>query len=377
MVSMRFSTLLLACTLLALPAHADDEIVIGTIYPLSGGLALDGQSNLNGARLAADEINAAGGLLGKKVKVLSEDGACNPAQSVSAAEKLLTKDNVVALLGASCSSATGAVAETIRKYNRPLITGVSTAERLTEEGNPWFFRATTTTKLNGMSLGKTLMEVTKAKKVAFVVTSDDWGRSAAPAYGEAFKALGATVVATEFFDRAQTDLTEYLTKARAAGADAVFSVGGFQNAGNLTSQARQIGFNGPIMGEGAFCTEPWAKLVGAFTNNVIGILEWVPGIDDAANKTFTEGYKKAFKEAPTKFSAAGYNTAHILMDAIKRANSTEPEALRKALAATDYTGIMGNYKFDQKGQGYNFNMFLVKWQNGDSAVLEATKISKQ
>lgn len=354
------------------------DIVIGGVFPLTGGVSYDGQTDMNGAKTAAEEINAAGGVLGRKIKFVAEDGACNPGNSVSAAEKLISQQKVVALIGALCSSATGAVAETVRKYKIPLISGVSTAERLTEEGNPWFFRATTTTKLNGMSLAQTLLDMAGGgKKVAFIVTSDDWGRSAVAAYGEAFKKLGATVVATEYFDRNDTDFTEHLTKIRAAKPDVIFSVGGFQNAANVTTQARQLGLTMPILGEGAFASDSWAKLVGGFTTNTVGILEWVPGIADEANTRFIENYRKAIGEMPTKFSAAGYNTMHILADAIRRAGSTDPEALRKALAETDYKGIMGRYRFDAKGQAYDFDVLLVEWKDGKSVVKRKAEIAKQ
>jgi branched-chain amino acid transport system substrate-binding protein len=361
----------------AAQANAQD-IVIGGVSPLTGGVSYDGQTEMNGAKTAVEEINAAGGVLGRKIKFVTEDGACNPSQSVAAAEKLVSQQKVVALVAALCSSGTGAVAEVARKYKIPQITGVSTAERLTEEGNPWFFRATTTTKLNGTSLGQPILDmVGGAKKIAFIVTSDDWGRSAVTAYGEAFKKLGASVVATEYFDRNDTDFTEHLTKIRAAGPDVIFSVGGFQNAANVTIQARQLGITIPILGEGAYCSDPWAKLVGGFTQNTVGILEWVPGLDDEMNKKFIENYQKAFKELPTKFSAAGYNAMHILADAIRRAGSTEPEALRKALAETDYKGIMGRYRFDAKGQAYDFNVFLTEWKDGKSVVKKTAQIAKQ
>jgi branched-chain amino acid transport system substrate-binding protein len=373
------SAMVLAAVLgLGTVGAAAQEIVIGAVYPLTGGVSYDGQTDLNGAKTALDEINAAGGVLGRKLKLVAEDGACNPSQSVAGAEKLISQQKVVALLGALCSSATGAVSETVRKYKIPLMSGVSTAERLTEEGNPWFFRATTTTKLNGASLAKPLLDMAGgAKKIALIVTSDDWGRSAVTAYGNAFKALGASIVATEYFDRNDTDFTEHLTKIRAAAPDVIFSVGGFQNAANVTIQARQLGITVPILGEGAFCSDPWAKLVGGFTGNTIGILEWVTGIDDEVNKRFIENYRKAFNELPTKFSAAGYNTMHILAEAIRRAGSTEPDALRKALAETDYTGIMGRYRFDAKGQAYDFNVFLVEWKDGKSVVKRTAQIAKQ
>jgi branched-chain amino acid transport system substrate-binding protein len=216
-----------------------------------------------------------------------------------------------------------------------------------------------------------------AKKVAFIVTSDDWGRSAVTAYGDAFKKLGVNVVGTEYFDRNDTDFTEHLTKMRVAAPDVIFSVGGFQNAANVTMQARQLGLTVPILGEGAYCSEPWAKLVGGFTDKTIGILEWVSSLDDGANKTFIQNYQKAFKELPTKFSAAGYNTMHILADAIRRAGSTDPEALRKALAETDYTGIMGRYRFDPKGQAYGFDVFLAEWKDGKSVMKSKAQIAQQ
>jgi branched-chain amino acid transport system substrate-binding protein len=110
---------------------------------------------------------------------------------------------------------------------------------------------------------------------------------------------------------------------------------------------------------------------------VVGILEWVPGIDDAVNKRFVEGYQKMFKEPPTKFSAAGYNTMQILAEAIRRAGSTDAEAVRKAISETDYAGIMGNFKFDAQGQAYNFNIFLAEWKDGRSTVLRTAQIAKQ
>lgn len=353
-------------------------IRIGAVYPLTGGVSYDGITKLNGAKLAVDEINAKGGVLGRPIELLSEDGACNPAQSVASAEKLITQSKVVALLGAICSSATGAIGETIKKYKIPLISGVSTAERLTEQNNPYFFRATTTTTLNGKSMGETLSKIANGKRVAFIVTSDDWGRSAAQSYGDSLKARGAEIVATEYFDRAETDFAAMLTKIRAAKPDAILSTGGFQNAANVTKQARQMGLQQVIIGEGAFTSEAYNKLVDPFTDNVFGIIEWVSVIDSAQNRKFIDDYKAKYKEIPTKFSVAGYQTVYILAQAIQRAGSTDGEKLATALKATNYDGLTGNYRFDDKGQAYNFNMYIVANVNkGQNQVREVVKIGKQ
>jgi len=354
------------------------NVKIGAVYPLTGGVSYDGITKLNGARLAVDEINAKGGVLGHPLELLAEDGACNPAQSVASAEKLITQSKVVALLGAICSSATGAISETIKKYKLPLVTGVSTAERLTEENNPYFFRATTTTTLNGKSMGETLAKLAGGKRVAFIVTSDDWGRSAAQSYGASLKARGAEIVATEFFDRNETDFAALLTKIRASKPDAIFSTGGFQNAANVTKQARQMGLQQVIIGEGAFTSEAYNKLVDPFTDNVFGIIEWVSAIDSPQNRKFIDDYKAKYKEVPTKFSVAGYQTVYILAQAIQKAGATDGDKVRDALKATSYDGLTGNYRFDDKGQAYNFNMYIVANVNkGQNVVREVVKIPKQ
>src|SRR5262249_6131121 len=157
--------------------------------PLTGGVAYDGQTDLNGVRLAVEEINAAGGVLGSQIKVLPEDGACNPGQSVAAAEKLITQAKVLALLSAMCSSATGAVSETARKYQVPVLSAMSGAPGLTEQGNQWFFRATSTTALSGKYFAKSLAEYSNAKKVAVLATTDDWGRAVVENYGKAFQRM--------------------------------------------------------------------------------------------------------------------------------------------------------------------------------------------
>jgi branched-chain amino acid transport system substrate-binding protein len=356
-------------------AHAADDIAIGVIDPLSGGVAFDGQTDLNGAIMAVDEINAAGGVLGSKLKLFPEDGACNPGQSVAAAEKLINQNKVVAILSPMCSSATGAAAETARKYGVLMLSSMAGAPSLTESGNQWFFRATSTTALSGKYFGKALAEYSGAKKVAILATTDDWGRAVIENYGNAFKAAGVQVVATELFDRNMSDFTDLLTKVRASGADTIIANGGVQIAANITLQARQLGFHGPIVGEGSFATAAWAKLVGKFTDKVAGIIEWAPTIDDPANKKFVTDYRKLYDAVPTQYSATAYNVVYMLADALKRGGKVDRDAVRQAMLKTDFTGLKGNFKFNEKGQAYNFNMYLIEWKNDDSLIAATAVIA--
>ena len=367
-------TLCLAATALAgISTAALADVTIGAVYPLTGGVAYDGQTKLNGAQIAVDEVNAAGGVLGETLVLETEDGACNPAQSVAAAEKLITETEVAAILGAFCSSSSGSVMEVAQKYGIPHMTGVSTATSLTERGNPWFFRATATTGLLADAFGQAIMD-TGAKKFAFFVVNDDWGRAVAESYGNKINELGGEVVATEIFSRDESDLFPYVTKIKAAAPDAVITAANTQQAANLTTQLRQLGITVPIMGEGSFASQAYLDLVEDMGEGVVGLVEYVPSIDSEKNKAFVEEYVSRYVEEPTKFSAAGYNTVHIMADAINRAGSTDPEAIKEALAATDFDGLTGNVKFADNGQAYNFTVYLAKVTDGVPEVIGSGEI---
>src|SRR3954471_7223844 len=157
-------------------ACAQDAIKIGVIQPLTGSVAYNGQAFVNGAKLAVERRNAAGGVLGRKVELVIEDGQCRPANSVNAAEKLVQRDKVVALAGSFCSSATMAVMPVAEGNKIPLVTGVSSKSDMTEKGNKWFFRATETDGLLAQSFAKILAEQLKLRKIAFIGVNDDFGR---------------------------------------------------------------------------------------------------------------------------------------------------------------------------------------------------------
>jgi len=357
------------------PSSAAEDVVIGAVYPLTGGVAYDGQTKLNGAMIAVEEINAKGGVLGRNLRLAVEDGACNPAQSVAAAEKLITSTKVPAILGAFCSSSSGAVMEVAKKYKVPQLTGVSTSYKLTQQGNPYFFRGTDTTSLLAGAFGKAIVD-TGAKRIAFLVVNDDWGRAVAESYGEELKKLGAEIVATEIFSRDDTDLFPYITKIKSANPDVVLTAANTQAAANVTTQLRQLGVNATLMGEGAFTSDAYRKLVGDMAEGVIGLVEYVPSVGGDANKAFVEKYTGRHGEAPSKFSAFGYQTVYIMAQAIERAGSTDSEAIREALTKTDYDGLTGNFKFAENGQAYNFTVYLAENKGSDVVIAGSGQIPK-
>src|SRR5258708_33469380 len=203
---------ILGLVLGAIGAQAQETIKIGLIQPLTGSVAYNGTTDVNGSKLALDEINAKGGVLGKKVELIIEDGPCRPANAVNAAEKLIQRDKVVAISGAFCSSSTLAVMPVVANYKLPLITGVSSSAELTEKGNPWFFRATETDALLAKSFSKILYDQLKLRKVPYIGVNDDFGRGGVAEIDKQIPGLGAPTAMKEYFEPGTSDFYTLLTK---------------------------------------------------------------------------------------------------------------------------------------------------------------------
>jgi branched-chain amino acid transport system substrate-binding protein len=368
---------ILSLCLIATGAQAQDTTVkIGLIQPLTGSVAYNGTTDVNGSKLALDEINAKGGVLGKKLELVIEDGECKPANSVNAAEKLIQRDKVVALSGAFCSSATLAVMPVAANYKIPLITGVSSSAELTEKGNRWFFRATETDALLAKSFAKILFDQLKLRKVAYIGVNDDWGRGGVAEFEKQMTALGATTVMKEYFEHGTSDFYTILTKLRSSGADGAFVAAETQDGSIFVKQKAELGLPIKVFGVGSWATADFMKLTGAASEGIYAAVPYASTMNTPKNKAFVDAYQARYKEAPGKYSAAGYNAINILAEAINRAGSTDAEKIREALTKTNYEGPNGKFVFDEKGQASGFNVVLVQLQKGVPVVTAMTAVER-
>jgi branched-chain amino acid transport system substrate-binding protein len=366
-----------AVSLAAAPfAIAQETVRIGVVQPMTGPVAYDGNIYVNTVKMLADDMNAKGGVLGKKIELVIEDGACNPAQSVNAAEKLVVRDKVVGLLGAFCSTSTAAVMEVAKKHKIPLITGISTAAQLTEQGNAYFFRAVATTPMLGNAFGPVLPKALKAKRFAFLTLNDDWGRSMQASYPKAIESGGGQIVANEFFQQSDLQFLSQITKVKAANPDAIVLAANTQQAVALSKQIRELGVAVPLVGEGAWSSDSYIKLAGPAAEGVYGLVEYVYTIKSPVNEAFVKEFQAKLKENPSKFAGAAHNAIHIMVDAIRRAGAADPEKIREAMEKTDYNGLVGNIKFDAKHQAYGQTVYLSLVKNGVPEVVETAQISK-
>jgi branched-chain amino acid transport system substrate-binding protein len=361
---------------LSAAAAAQETVKIGVVQPLTGPVAYDGNIYANTVRMLAEDMNAKGGVLGKKIELVVEDGACNPAQSVNAAEKLATRDKVVALLGAFCSTSTAAMMEVARKHKIPHVTGISTAAQLTEQNNPYFFRAVATTPMLGAAFGGELPAAVKGKRFAFLVINDDWGRTMVSSYPKPIERAGGQIVGTEFFQSSELQFLPYITKIKATNPDAIILAANTQHAVALSKQIRELGISAPLVGEGSWTSDSYLKLAGPAAEGVYGLVEYVYTIKNPLNDAFVKMSRDKLKENPSKFAGAAHNGIHILVDAIRRAGAADPEKIRAALTKTDYNGVVGNIRFDEKNQAYGQDVYLALVRNGVPEVVRTARIAK-
>ncbi len=355
---------------------AQETIKIGVIQPLTGSVAYNGTADVAGTKLAVEERNAKGGVLGRKVEAIIEDGQCKPANSVNAAEKLIQRDKVVAISGAFCSSATLAVMPVAESNKMPLVTGVSSKSDLTDKGNKWFFRATETDGLLAQSFAKILTEQLKLKKVAYIGVNDDFGRGGVDEFERRMTGLGATTVMKEYFDHGTTDFYTILTKLRSSGADGVFVAAETQDGSIFVKQKAEFGLQQKVFGVGSWATADFMRLAGPAAEGIYAAVPYAYTMQTPRNLEFVTKYEAANKEKPGKYGAAGYNALNIIMDAIQRAGSTDAEKIREALTKTDYEGPNGRFVFDAKGQAYGFNIVLVQLVKNVPVVVATTSISQ-
>jgi branched-chain amino acid transport system substrate-binding protein len=362
--------------LLAAGSSFAETIKIGAVVPTTGPVAEDGASVLKGAKLAVKLFNDAGGLNGDKIDLLVEDGACIPAQSVAGAEKLISANKVIALAGAFCSSSTGATMDVALRYKVPMVAGISTAPNLTERGNRYLFRIQATSQMLADAFAPKMMEIAGGKKVAFLVVNDDWGRSIAQYYKASLERGGAEAVTTQIFDTNETDLFSYITNIKRAEPDAIMMAANTQNAVTLTEQLRQMNVKSKLFAEGSFTAKSYYDAVGKKGDGIDGLMAYVPNFDNPVNKTFVDMYKEAYGELPNNNASAGFEELTIITNAIKTAGKAEPEAIRDAIASGTTSGPSGEIKFNEKGQGYGFTVFLTRNENSKPVVEATAQIAK-
>ncbi len=366
-------------------ASAADPIRIGVIYPLTGPVAATGSYQKAGVEIARDKFNADGGILGRQVQLFVEDGANDPAQSVSVAEKLVTRDKVDLMIAAWGSSPTLAVSASVtKKYGVPHVVDTASSVKVTKldgnRPNPWLFRISATSQMEAEGLEKQLVSKMGFTKVAFMSVNNDWGRGAAQEFGTIIKRTGGAVVAQEIVNADQNDFLTQLTKIKSADANAIIVTSDQAQISMILKQYKQLGMNQKILTTGGgIVPEGLALLAGTEAAEGVNIITffapWFPELCKIPQeaKWFSDEYLKR-GNPPKGFGECfrGYDGMKAAKAALEIAKTTDKKKLREAFAKVDIQALSGRIKFDEFGQSAP-NILVIQVKNGKPFIPDFAK----
>jgi branched-chain amino acid transport system substrate-binding protein len=320
----------------------EGEIVVGEYGSLTGGQATFGQSTHNGIMLAMDELNSAGGINGRKFRVITEDDQSKAEEAANAVTKLISQNNVIAVLGEVASSSSLAAAPICQSNKVPMITPSSTNEKVTQVGD-YIFRMCFIDPYQGEAMANYLYKQLGIKTAALLIdVKSDYSTGLAANFQKTFVANGGRIVGNQSYAQGDSDFRSQLTSLKATNPGVIFVPGYYNDIGQIAIQARDLGMTMPLAGgdgwESPKLIEIGGKaLEGSFYSNHYHVDDPSPAV-----REFVQKYEERFGAKPDSLAALGYDSAKVLADAIKRAGTTDGEKLRDAIAATkNYPGVTG------------------------------------
>lgn len=359
-----------------------DDITVGAYLSLSGSDSTFGTDTRDGVDLALEETNAAGGIKGKKVKVLYEDDKSNPTEASNKVRQLIDRDGAVAILGEVASSRSMAGGLICNTKKVPMVTPSSTAVEVTKDPQTnllrdYVFRVCFTDDQQGDVAARFVWENLKKKNVGiFYVAQDTYSSGLAKSFKESFTKLGGTIAIDKGYQKGETNFTTYLGEIKAAKPDIVFVPVYYNDMVQIARQAKQVGFSGgDFMGGDGWDSKnltdgAGAELEGAYFTN-----HYAPDVPWQNSQTFVASYRKKYNREPTSLAAQGYDAAKLLFDAIGRSGDGKPESIKVALAATkDFQGATGSLTIDKN---HNANKPIVVVQVKDKRFVYNAQLTAQ
>jgi branched-chain amino acid transport system substrate-binding protein len=369
---MMVATLLAGC---GGPAANANEISIGINYELSGAVATYGEGSVQGIELAIEQINAAGGINGKKIKPVKYDNKSESAEATTLATKLMTQDKVVAILGPATSGNFKAEIPVALKNKVPVISGSATADDVTVDANgvkEYAFRICFNDSYQGTAMANyALNNLSKKKAVIITDSSSDYGKGLAENFEKTFTAAGGTIVATEAYVAGDTDFNAILTKVKGQDFDVIFIPGYYNEAGLIIKQARAQGITTPILGADGFDSPTLLELAGAEALTDVYFSNHYSSLDqDPTVQKFIADFKAKYNKEPDAFNALGYDLAKFVADGIARAEKVDGESVKNALAATkNFSGVTGSFSVDQNHNPVKA-LVVIKLEDGKQVSSE-------
>ena len=366
----------LAASLFAAPAVAQDTIKIGVTQPLTGAFAASGNYVADGAKIAEAAVNASGGVLGRKIQLIIEDNKSNPTETVATAEKLIAKDKVPVLIGAWSSTLTLAVMPKLMEYEVPMVVETSSSGKITTSGNPYIFRISPTSEMEAKAFAG-MVKKFGIKKADFLATNNDFGLGASQEFSQMLKGQGVQVGVVETMDPKATDFSAQLAKIKASGGDTLFVTTAVEQATLILRQAKEQQVKARIITTGGSVSpDQLIAQAGEAANGSYHLVFFTPWFPDAvknpdiAKKFVAEWNARKYNVGGLTEGFRGWDAVYTVVEAIKLAGKAEPKALTDALWKVKVKGINGDIAFIKQGPAGKESaqnvpsVYVVKIENG-------------
>jgi len=325
------------------------DIVVGYYGDLTGRTSNFGQSTKKGVEMAADEMNKAGGINGRQVRILSEDDEGRPEKAATVVTKLIDQDRVIALLGEVASGNSLAAAPKAQAARVPMISPSSTNPAVTQVGD-YIFRVCFIDPFQGEVMAKFAANSLKAKKAAIMLDfNSPYSRGLTEFFEASFTRLGGQIVNKQSYTQGDRDYKGQLTAIRSTNPDVIYVPGYYGEVGVIAKQAQQLDIKAPLLGgDGWDATQLWdlggTALNGDFISNHYSVDDPSPAI-----QKFVSDYRGRYGSVPDALAALGYDAMRVLADSISRAGTTEGPKLRDAIAQTkNFAGVTGTISIDSQ-----------------------------
>ncbi|MGH6814885.1 MAG: ABC transporter substrate-binding protein [Hyphomicrobiaceae bacterium] len=357
-------------------ASAQDAIKIGVTQPLTGAFAASGNYVAQGAKIAEEEINKAGGVLGRKIQLLIEDNKSNPTEAVATAEKLIVKDKVPVMMGAWSSTLTLAIMPKLEEYKVPMLVETSSSGKITTSGNAYIFRISPTSEMEARAFTP-LVKTLGIKKADFLSTNNDFGLGAAKEFSEMAKKEGVQIGTMEVMDPKATDFSAQLAKIKATGSDTLFVTTAVEQITLILKQAKDQQVKARIITTGGSNSpDQLIQQAGDAANGSFHLVFFTPWFPEAvknpeiAKKFVALWTEKKYHVGGLTEGFRGWDGLHTIVAAIQTAGKADSESIRKALWTVKVQGINGDIAFIKQGPADKESaqnvpsVYLVKIEGG-------------
>lgn len=357
-------------------ATDSNEIKIGANVELTGNVANYGQQALSGFQLAIKEANDAGGINGKKITLVVADNKSEASEATNAMTKLITQDKAVTIFGPVTSSNFIAASQVAQDNKIPAVTPSATNAKVTVDDSgkvkPYNFRACFTDSFQGTVMATFAANSLKTKTAAiFIDNSSDYSKSLAEVFEKVFTQNGGKIIAKEAYLQKDTDFRAALTKLKAVNPETIFIPGYYEEVGKIAKQARELGISAPLLGTDGWTDSKLVEIAGVEAlNNSYYSNHFSAENKDATAVKFIEAYKKEYGKDPNVFAALGYDSGLMVIDAIKRAGSADPQKIKEALEQTkNFQASTGVLSLDASHNPIK-TAFILQRQNGVESFKE-------